>query len=1083
VPENLQLKIKALEEKIRLLEIENSDWTGRAEDIFLFASTAESISLLTDEKEVFETVLEKISIIKNIPYCAFGTLNNEKLIIDYEYSSFSNKETNVTISLSPLLKEKLLKEKIIIEDCNKADSQINVKFEKNKFIPEQLIIILFNNLQNQDGFLICITNTNNDNLDIMKSTLNHSVTLINSRLDNLYLMKQLSKQNENLEIKIAESLGELEEEIKQHIKTEDELKKSEKKFRNIFENHSAIKFLIDPETGNIVDANKAAAKFYMWTIEQLKSMNIRQINILSKEIVDRALLEAKNNKRKYFVFKHCKADGTICDVEVYGSPIEVGGKIFVHSIVQDITEKKKAEDELKKNEILFQLITENAFDFIWVIDMNMNITYASSSVLRLLGYTTDEITKINLSDLYKPEQLLFIQNLVEEELGKGVPHKGVTFNIKHLRKDKSEFMAEVKAKIIYNNNEPIIIQGYTRDISQQIEANNKLLKSEERFARLSSLTYEGIMIHKSGIVLDVNPAFERITGYSIDELTDKNIIELLIPIKYHKLVLGNLNNAVVVSYEIEVIRKDGKIIPIEVESRKIEFENDYKNIRVTAFRDISRKKEREYEILKLSKAITQSPVSVVITDIDGKIEYANRKFIELTGYSLNEAIGKTPRILSSGKHDKIFYKELWETILSGKEWTGEFHNKKKSGELFWESASISPIKDDNGKTTNFVAVKEDITEKKKTLESLKTSEERYRITTEATGDVYYHLMFEDMKYKYIHPNIEKLTGYRTDEINLKSIILEIQKNGNVLTAHNIKNARLTSMKPTYSADYLIKTKSGELKWISDRSYSVYNQNNVVIGSYGILSDITEKKKMIDEVIKAKEEAEKADKMKSIFLAQMSHEIRTPINALVSMSSLLRYDFEKIVTEDQKQSFNIIDRAGNRIIRTIDLLLNLSEIQAGTYEKENNKFDLYSEVLLVLVAENKKNAENKNIDLTLTNTELDTILFADYNTVNQIFVQLIDNAIKYTKVGKVAIKVYRNEEENLEVEIKDTGIGIDEKYLPNLFEPFSQEEMGYTRKYEGNGIGMALVKKYCELNNIKIEVESKKSVGTTFRVVF
>jgi len=86
------------------------------------------------------------------------------------------------------------------------------------------------------------------------------------------------------------------------------------------------------------------------------------------------------------------------------------------------------------------------------------------------------------------------------------------------------------------------------------------------------------------------------------------------------------------------------------------------------------------------------------------------------------------------------------------------------------------------------------------------------------------------------------------------------------------------------------------------------------------------------------------------------------------------------------------------------------------------------------------------------------------------------------VGKVAIKVYRNEEENLEVEIKDTGIGIDEKYLPNLFEPFSQEEMGYTRKYEGNGIGMALVKKYCELNNIKIEVESKKSVGTTFRAV-
>jgi len=576
---------------------------------------------------------------------------------------------------------------------------------------------------------------------------------------------------------------------------------------------------------------------------------------------------------------------------------------------------------------------------------------------KLTGWKQEEAKGKNLTEIFvivNEASRKVVENPVYKVL---TEHKivGLANHTILISKDRTEYnISDSAAPIKDEDNNIRGVVLVFRDITKEYKILKDLQKSEERFARLSSLTYEGIMIHKSGIVLDVNPAFERITGYSIDELTDKNIIELLIPIKYHKLVLGNLNNAVVVSYEIEVIRKDGKIIPIEVESRKIEFENDYKNIRVTAFRDISRKKEREYEILKLSKAITQSPVSVVITDIDGKIEYANRKFIELTGYSLNEAIGKTPRILSSGKHDKIFYKELWETILSGKEWTGEFHNKKKSGELYWESAKISSIKNIDGKIINFIAVKE---------------------------------------------------------------------------------------------------------------------------------DITEKKKMIDEVIKAKEEAEKADKMKSIFLAQMSHEIRTPINALVSMSSLLRYDFEKIVTEDQKQSFNIIDRAGNRIIRTIDLLLNLSEIQAGTYEKENNKFDLYSEVLLVLVAENKKNAENKNIDLTLTNTELDTILFADYNTVNQIFVQLIDNAIKYTKVGKVAIKVYRNEEENLEVEIKDTGIGIDEKYLPNLFEPFSQEEMGYTRKYEGNGIGMALVKKYCELNNIKIEVESKKSVGTTFRVVF
>jgi PAS domain S-box-containing protein len=136
------------------------------------------------------------------------------------------------------------------------------------------------------------------------------------------------------------------------------------------------------------------------------------------------------------------------------------------------------------------------------------------------------------------------------------------------------------------------------------------------------------------------------------------------------------------------------------------------------------KKRIEEESIKLSKAVVQSPVTIVITDLNGSIEYVNPKFTELTGYSYEDAIGQNPRILKSGQQPASFYQELWDTILDGKEWHGEFHNVKKNGEYFWESASIAPIIDSQGKITHFVAIKEDVTEKKKMHEELIKEKER-----------------------------------------------------------------------------------------------------------------------------------------------------------------------------------------------------------------------------------------------------------------------------------------------------------------------------------------------------------------------
>lgn len=255
------------------------------------------------------------------------------------------------------------------------------------------------------------------------------------------------------------------------------------------------------------------------------------------------------------------------------------------------------------------------------------------------------------------------------------------------------------------------------------------------------------------------------------------------------------------------------------------------------------------------------------------------------------------------------------------------------------------------------------------------------------------------------------------------------------------------------------------------------------GVYGIYQDISERMKYEEELLKSKEIAENADKLKSVFLAQMSHEIRTPINAMVSLASLLRDDLSEEVEEDHKLSLELINKAGNRIIRTVDLLLNLSELQAGTYQTIFKTFDIYTDVLSKLIVGYKKLALEKNIDLSVKVQTRETEINADSYTVNQIFAQLIDNAVKYTEKGTIKITLIRNDNNNLIVEVADTGIGIADDYLPNLFEPFSQEEMGYSRKYEGNGIGLTLVKKYCDLNRATIEVESEKNKGSVFRVIF
>jgi signal transduction histidine kinase len=241
--------------------------------------------------------------------------------------------------------------------------------------------------------------------------------------------------------------------------------------------------------------------------------------------------------------------------------------------------------------------------------------------------------------------------------------------------------------------------------------------------------------------------------------------------------------------------------------------------------------------------------------------------------------------------------------------------------------------------------------------------------------------------------------------------------------------------------------------------------------------------MEEELLKALKRAEESDKLKSEFIAQMSHEIRTPLNVMLNHNSFLKEELYSYLNENQKSSFNSVDSEGRRLIRTIDLILNMADLHTGTFEIKVSDINLCS-TLDSLVREFENTAKEKNLKLSISNNCVEKpIIKSDGYIVTSVFQNLIDNAIKYTNDGKIDVNIYRNEKNNYCVAIVDTGIGIAPEYINKIFLPFSQEDTGYSRKFDGIGLGLALVKKYLGLINADIKVESEKGKGSLFEINF
>jgi len=427
-----------------------------------------------------------------------------------------------------------------------------------------------------------------------------------------------------------------------------------------------------------------------------------------------------------------RKDGSIIEVLLSSSPLDSAdlsrGITFT---VLDISRRKQVEHDLQYSEERLRMLFGHIRDGVFLLPLPESVRQRRFEMVneaagRMTGYQPDEIMKMGPLDLLDPESTAGVTGIVDKLKREG----NVLFDVFIVHRDGSRIPVEISAGRVELSGRPFMIatmrdtslrQRYERDILESRQFLQSIYEGVSHSIFVVDVLPDGVYRYKG-----MNPYHEELTGVRSDKIAGKTPGELMDP-KYAETVVMRYNECL----------REGRPIRYEAlqpfRGRESWWETVLNPVRDETGRicriigtstNITERKEVEERLRKLSVAVEQSPAVVVVTDPSGLIEYVNPKFTQFTGYTFEEVLGKNPKVLKSGLTPQAVYEELWKTILSGRIWHGELYNRKKNGELYWEDAVISAIRNEGGEITNFVAVKEDVTEKKRLWRELIAAKER-----------------------------------------------------------------------------------------------------------------------------------------------------------------------------------------------------------------------------------------------------------------------------------------------------------------------------------------------------------------------
>ena len=632
------------------------------------------------------------------------------------------------------------------------------------------------------------------------------------------------------------------------------------------------------------------------------------------------------------------------------------------------------------------------------------------------------------------------------------------------------------------------------------QAARALVRSETHYRSAVQSAHDAIVTADSdGNIVGWNQGAEKLFGYTEAEVRGR-ALTLLMPERFRDRHLNGMGRArageasVVDGKPMAMagLRKDGT--EFEMELSLANWDDGDRHFFTGTLRDVSAREAAARQIRMLSQAVEQSPESIVITNLDAEIEYVNHAFLLATGYSRDEVIGSNPRILHSGRTPVESYASLWEALKQGRTWQGEFYNRRRDGSEYIEFAVISPICQADGRITHYLAIKEDITERKRSAEALQESRALLQNVIDATPDWIY---VKDTEHRFLLANRSIASAFgqapeamigRKDSDYLPLELIDRHEGDGMRNFRSDDDAVFRGETIHNPCDRLY-FQNGESRYFDSFKCPLYDASGRVFGVLGIRRDITERINREQEQKTLQAQLWQAQKMEAVghLTGGVAHDFNNILASILGYAELLQMSPELRQNESLARYLQEILQSGIRAKELIAQLLTFSQKSVAATETIKPA-PIVAEVMQMLRS-TIPTSISMNTDIR---DPLPDVLISPVQ-LHQILTNLVVNArAAIAGLGSIRVRVesiaasdarvcdachreFRGP--HVLVSVLDSGAGIAEEILPRIFDPFfTTKEVG-----RGSGLGLSVLHGIVHSAGGHIEVRTKRNQGTEFRI--